>query len=153
MIDKFWYYGIHGTASNFLISYLNNRKQFAKYKEDESCKQEVLCGVPQCSILCPLLFILLIDVMHKLSKLSYFIIFADDTNIFYLDKDPNRLVKAINAELVKLTHWIKLNKLSLNVPKSNHMLSCNKKHGFARCMRWIRVKTCEMYNVSWCYYR
>ena len=84
--------------------------------------------------------------MHKVSKLLHFIIFADDTNIFYLDKDPNRLVKVINAELVKLTHWFKLNKLSLNVQKSNYMLFCNKKnHRFACCIRRIRVKTCEMY--------
>ena len=127
LIDKFRYYGIRGIASNFLKSYLSNRTQFVKYKDTVSSKQEVLCGVPQGSILGPLLFILYINDMHKVSELLHFIIFADDTNIFYLDKNPNRLVSVINTELVKLSQWFKLNKLSLNVQKSNYMLFSNKK--------------------------
>ena len=117
LIKKFSYYGIRGIASKFLKSYLSNRNQYVKYKDYESNKQEIVCGVPQGSILGPLLFILYINDMHKVSELLHFIIFADDTNIFYLDKDPYRLVTIINAELIKLSQWFKINKLSLNVKK------------------------------------
>ena len=64
--------------------------------------------------------------MHKVSDLLHFIIFADDTNIFYLDKNPVRLVNTINTELDRLSGWFKINKLSLNVKKSNFMLFNNK---------------------------
>ena len=57
--------------------------------------------------------------MYKVSDLLHFIIFADDTNIFYLDKDPVKLVNTINTELDKLSMWFKIHKLSLNVKKSN----------------------------------
>ena len=122
LINKFRYYGIRGIASNFLKSYLGNRTQFVKYKDNVSNKQEVVCGVPQGSILGPLLFILYINDMYKVSELLHFIIFADDTNIFYLDRDTSRSIGVIFTELVKLSQWFKLNKISLNVQKSNYML-------------------------------
>ena len=127
LVEKFKYYGIRGVASQFLESYLSNRLQFVQFKDGKSSKPNILCGVPQGSILGPLLFILYINDMFKVSDLLHFIIFADDTNIFYLDKDPVRLVNTINNELNKLTQWFKVNKLSLNVKKSNYMLFSNRK--------------------------
>ena len=56
----------------------------------------------------------------------HFIIFADDTNIFYLNDDPDTLVNVVNEELSKLNTWFKINKLSLNVSKSNFMIFGNK---------------------------
>ena len=64
--------------------------------------------------------------MCKVSKLLQFIIFADDTNIFYLDDDPISMVKVINEELDKLTMWFKVNKSSLNITKSNYMVFSKK---------------------------
>ena len=114
LVEKFKYYGIRGVAYQFLESYLSNRLQFVQFKDGMSSKRNIHCGVPQGSILGPLLFILYINDMFKVSDLLHFIIFADDTNIFYLDKDPVRLVNTINNELNKLTQWFKVNKLSLN---------------------------------------
>ena len=101
--------------------------QYVQFKNEKSYSKNISCGVPQGSILRPLLFILYINDMHKVSDLLHFIIFADDTNIFYLDKNPIRLVNTLNAELEKLTEWFKINKLSLNVGKSNYMVFSNKK--------------------------
>ena len=53
--------------------------------------------------------LLYINDMYKVSELLHFIIFADDTNIFYLDKDPTRLINVINGELIKLTLWFRVN--------------------------------------------
>ena len=122
LIKKFKYYGVRGISSKFLDSYLNNRKQFVSYQDVNSTEQLIKCGVPQGSILGPLLFILYINDMCKVSKLLQFIVFADDTNIFYLDNDPFKMVKVINEELKQLTMWFKVNKLSLNVTKSNYMI-------------------------------
>ena len=115
LIEKFKFYGIRGIASQFIQSYLNNRNQFVQYKEHKSSGNRILCGVPQGSILGPLLFLLYINDMHKVSKLLHFIIFADDTNIFYLNNDPDILVKVVNEELCKLNTWFKINCHSMSV--------------------------------------
>ena len=127
LIKKFKYYGIRGVASDFLESYLNNRMQYVQFKTEKSYRKHLSCGVPQGSILGPLLFILYINDMHKVSDLLHFIIFADDTNIFYLDRNPIILIHTLNIELEKLTEWFKINKLSLNVGKSNYMVFSNKR--------------------------
>ena len=100
--------------------------QFTQFKEYQSSENKILCGVPQGSILGPLLFLLYINDMHKVSNLLHFIIFADDTNIFYLSDDPVSLVNIVNSELSKLNTWFKINKLSLNVSKSNFMVFGNR---------------------------
>ena len=107
-IKKCKYCGIEGVASKFLENYLYNRMQYVQFKDSKSCMRNISCGVPQGSILGPLLFILYINDIYKVSELLHFIIFADDTNIFfYLDKDPVRLINKINKELKRLTTWLK----------------------------------------------
>ena len=63
-----------------------------------------------------------INDMYKVSEILRFIIFADDTNLFCLGDDLSVLVNTVNIELKKLESWFKVNKLSLNVSKSNYML-------------------------------
>ena len=122
LIEKFKYYGVRGITSKFLESYLCNRTQFVNYDNCNSTEQSIKCGVPQGSILGPLLFILYINDMCKVSDLLRFIIFADDTNIFCIGDDLASLTERLNRELVKLTKWFRINKLSLNVSKSNYMV-------------------------------
>ena len=78
----------------------------------ESC--EIKCGVPQGSILGTLLFLLYINDLCNVSKVVDFILFADDTNIFFSHKDFNLLPGILNSEMLKLTHWCRANKLSIN---------------------------------------
>ena len=82
----------------------------------------MLCGVPQGSIFGPKLFLNYINNLCNVSNVVKFILFADDTNIFYCADDPNMLSTVVNQELVKLQNWFAVNKLSLNVNKTSFMI-------------------------------
>ena len=82
----------------------------------------VACGVPQGSILGPLLFLLYINDIDNSSTLFNFILFADDTSMYYSDKDFSNLIQKVNCELNKLSDWFKANKLSINIKKTNYIV-------------------------------
>ena len=78
---------------------------------------KITCGIPQRSILGPLLFPLYINDLPLCSNITYFLLFADDTNILFSHPDPTVLEILINIELKHISNWFKLNKLSLNIKK------------------------------------
>ena len=80
------------------------------------------CGVPQGSVLGPLLFLIYVNDFHNCSKLLDFHLFADDANLFFQHKDINILESLINSELAKVFNWLCANKLSLNIDKSNFII-------------------------------
>ena len=86
----------------------------------ESC--EIKCGVPRGFILGPLLFLLYINNLCNVSKVVDFILFADDTKIFFSQKDFNLLPGILNSEMLKLTQWCRANKLFINFKKSNFIV-------------------------------
>ena len=71
----------------------------------------------QLSILGPLLFLIYINDICNVSKVLDFILFADDTNIFFSHKDELFLSQTLNSELLSLSEWCKVNKLSINLKK------------------------------------
>ena len=84
------------------------------------------CSIPQGSILGPDLFILYINDMSNVSKAMKAILFADDTNLLCAGKDPTGVCDKVTSELIKLNKWFQVNKLSLNVSKTNFMIFLNK---------------------------
>ena len=100
----------------------SNRFQSVLYNNSESDYKEIKCGVPQGSILGPLLFLIYISDLPSVSKFFLPILFADDTNLFCTGKNLNDIIKEINVEIDKIYSWVKANKLSLNVDKTNFML-------------------------------
>ena len=82
LLKKLFHYGVRGTSQSWFKSYLTNRQQYVSINGINSHKLAITCGVPQGSILGPLLFILYINDLNSVSKLVSFIMFADDTNIF-----------------------------------------------------------------------
>ena len=81
-LKKLEAYGIRGLALNWIKSYLSNRKQFVLYNDEPSSQGNVICDVPQGSILGPLLFTLYINDIANVSDIIFPLIFADDTNVF-----------------------------------------------------------------------
>ena len=81
LIDKLKYYGVHGTNLNLFSSYLENRKQYTEIDNIKSNMLSITTGVPQGSILGPLLFIIYIDDFAQASKMFNFLIYADDTTL------------------------------------------------------------------------
>jgi len=120
-------YGIRGSANLILKSYLSNRQQYVLHKNSQSSLKPICCGVPQGSILGPLLFLLYINDMASVSRFMHFLLFADDTNMFYSNSDIWKLMQIINSELDILADWFRANRLSLNINKTNFMMFGYKK--------------------------
>ena len=130
LLDKLKYYGIKGTALKWFTSYLSQRTQYVQYRDKSSSKSTITTGVPQGSILGPLLFIIYINDLRHVSDKFKCIIYADDTTldepICSFKNQTNTPLKqledSINNELEKIVEWLALNKLSLNAKKTKMML-------------------------------
>jgi len=122
LVKKLEQYGIRGIAKEWFASYLSNRQQFVSLNNIKSDLHPVSCGIPQGSVLRPLLFLLYINDFSKCSKLLDFHLFADDSNLFYKHKNLLTLQSNINMELNNIYIWLCANKLSLNIDKSNFVI-------------------------------
>ena len=124
LFQKLECYGIRGVALYWIKSYFFNGRQFVQVGNECSTLMSITFGVPQGSILGPLLFLLYINDISNDSKLakSKTILFADDTNLFFSHANPVHLSKIINQELQKISIWLNVNKLSLNIDKTKFMV-------------------------------
>ena len=118
LLRKLDYYGIRGIANEWFCSYLKKRKQFVSIQNNMSSIKEILTGVPQGSVLGPLLFLIYINDLHKSIRFSKTYHFADDTSIIQSNPLLDRLSKQVNKDLSNLSNWLRANKLSLNVKKT-----------------------------------
>ena len=142
LLNKLYHYGLRGKANDWIKSYLEHRKQYVKIENVESDYMDVVCGVPQGSILGPKLFILYINDMCNVTKYLKFILFADDTNLFCSGHDINKLSKMVSDELYKLKDWFAVNRLSLNINKTNYMVFSNRRY-----VADVRIQICNV-NIS-----
>ena len=147
LLKKLYHYGIRGISHSFISSYLCNRKQYVYLDRYVSSMLNISCGIPQGSVLGPLLFILYVNDMSNVSQLVKCVLFADDTNIIYSSNTIDDVDMIINMELKKLHTWFQVNKLSLNVAKSNFITFRNRNvqhipdiiisdHHIFRCKCW-----------------
>ena len=137
LLKKIEYYGIRGLANNWFKSYLSNRKQFVSINGFNSKKNTMEYGVPQGSVLGPLLFLIYINDLHKAIKYSTVHHFADDTNLLVVGKSLQDIQKQINLDLRYLCKWLKANKISLNTSKTELILFKDPRK---KCTHELKIK-------------
>ena len=121
LLVKLHHYGIRGVMLDWFRYYLSNRTQCVVYDEVSSELMPVKCGVPQGSILGPLLFLLYVNDLPNAATNLFSVFYADDTNMFATDKDIDYLVSNLNKALLNVSDWLKANKLSINLKKTHYM--------------------------------
>ena len=125
LIHKLKLYGINSTAIQLFKSYLSNRKQHVEYENDTSDTLLITTGVPQGSVLGPLLFIIYSNDIAKSSDIFYFICYADDTtlsSVLNYFGNSQSFSGNINIELRNFYDWLKFNELSLNISKTKFII-------------------------------
>ena len=122
LLNKLEYYGVKNQTLALFKSYLSERTQVVEVNGVVSDQGTIKHGVPQGSILGPLLFLLYINDISKSSNILKFFLFADDTTVYYSANPKDKNTEHIlNSELEKVSGWLAANKLSLNVKKSNFL--------------------------------
>ena len=118
LLRKLELYGIRGITNKWFRSYLTKRFQYVSYNGKKSTLKELLFGVPQGSVLGPLLFIIYMNDLHNAILFSETTLFADDTCLLCSEPSLKSIEKHLNIDLRRLFKWLCANKISLNVSKT-----------------------------------
>lgn len=125
LLRKLELYGVRGIANKWFRSYLSNRIQYVSYLNSKSTCKNISVGVPQGSVLGPLLFLIYINDLCNALQFSKTSLFADDTSIIYSDLCLQNIEDRINLDLDNLFIWLCANKISLNITKTKILLFRN----------------------------
>ena len=121
LLNKLYFYGVRGLAHDWLRSYLFDRSQYVSINGKKSSTRKLEFGVPQGSILGPLLFVIYINDMPNINKSIHFILYADDANIIVTGKTLQIIQKQIQKFIPHLLNWINTNALKLNIDKTKYI--------------------------------
>jgi len=135
LLKKLEKIGIHGLELEWFKSYLNNRNQFVYTNGEKSNLLGINKGVPQGSILGPILFLIYINDIKNCTSLMT-LLFADDSNFLISGKDLNQIVEILNIELKNICDWFRCNEMSLNPTKTKFMIF-NKRED---AINWEEIK-------------
>ncbi len=124
LLDKLQYYGIRSVVNYWFRDYLTYRKQYVLFANNQSSLENLLCGVPQGSILGPLLYLLYVNDIGNVSN-GTVLSFADDTTLLISKPDLKNVYNESNKEIEKMYYWFCSNKLQLNAKKSKYVVIRN----------------------------
>lgn len=127
LLSKLNHYGIRGMANNWFKSYLSNRSQFVSIGSSNSSSKSICHGVPQGSVLGPLLFLIYINDLHNCIRSCETYHFADDTHLLKFSDSLDTLCKKVNLDLKNITCWLRANKISLNAGKTEFVIFKSKR--------------------------
>ena len=127
LLSKLKRYGIHETALQWINSYLSDREHFVSWNQSHSSLLNLNIGVPQGSILGPVLFLIYSNDIVNSSNILSFVLFADDTTVFVQHDSIDGAIQILNSELAKVAEWFDSNKLTLNVNKTQMLIMSRKK--------------------------
>ena len=127
LIQKLRAYGIVNKALDWLVDYLDNRRQVTRINDELSTEIVNQNGDPQGSTLGPLPFLLYINDINKVVNHGSIQLFAEETLIYFHSKDLKHLMQTMNIELDKVSNWFNGNSLKLNIKKNKFMLLGNSR--------------------------
>ena len=159
LLSKLNYYGIKGTALKWFESYLSNRYQYVIYENTKSQQSQLFTGVPQGSVLGPLLFLIYMNDISNASDKFNSVLFADDTTLdnplktFDMIGTEHKYNKAtltnnLNFELKKIYDWLCVNKLSLNIGKTKFMLFHYRQRKISHIIPDLQINDCKLKHVT-----
>lgn len=148
LLRKLEHYGIRGVPHDWFIDYLSGRQQYTSFNGTRSDIMPVSCGVPQGSILGPLLFLIYVNDVINSSKCFRFIMYADDINIIFSHPDQKMLNLVVNEEVQSLCDWFKANKLQMNIGKTKYMIFQSSKKQICYPNLSIKMENVEIDRVA-----
>jgi len=151
LISKLQHYGIRGVASSWFNSYLSDRSQYVEINGFKSSTSKTLYGVPQGSVLGPLLFLIYINDLHNALYHSKPFLFADDTSLLTTGTDQISIGKKVNSDLKCLVSWLNANKIALNTTKTELILFRSKSKSIDENFK-IKINGKRLYPSSFVKY-
>ena len=125
LLRKLHFYGIREIIYDWFSDYLKCRSHITVVDGKKSTPTQVIMGVPQGSVLGPLLFLLFVNDLPNFSEILSSMLFADDANLYIKGPDPSELVITANYEMFNLYYWCLANRISINSIKTFFLLFGN----------------------------
>ena len=152
LLDKLYHYGIRGVCFNWFKDYLTDRKHHVKIHRDNeitySDSNIITTGVPQGSVLGPLLFLIYINDLNNSLEIMKSINFADDTNLIYSNTDIDELFIEVQYDIENVLDWFRSNKLSVNIDKTCYMVFRPRGKNYIPILNEIKVNNTVLKEVK-----